>query len=399
LTDQKEIKVPRYNTILNLPGFSIKKVSGFQPILFDVEYHRKPRCPHCNSLKVRKKDSSMREVKHEMFGHRMSLLRFKAYKLYCNGCKRYGNQQFPGIGKNQRATHRLQTQIFHQHTRGISQKDLSQSFKLGKATIERWYHHHYRLQENEMMNAPCPTVLGIDEHFFSKKQGFATTLCDLKKHKVFDIVKGRSEAELADYLENLQGKERVRIVCMDLSSNYRSIVKRNFPNAMIVADRFHVVRLMQHQCMKSFRQLSGDIKHNRGILAALRTKPERLTDKRKFLRDSFFKENPAIESLYLFQQRMHDLLLRKRMTKKQCRSLVKEFLEIIHMMKESPFIALQSLARTFYHWREEIGRMWRFTKSNGITEGFHRKMKLIQRRAYGFRNFENYRTRVRVLCK
>ncbi len=43
--------------------------------------------------------------------------------------------------------------------------------------------------------------------------------------------------------------------------------------------------------------------------------------------------------------------------------------------------------------------MWRFTKSNGITEGFHRKMKLIQRRAYGFRNFENSRTRVRVLCK
>ncbi|ASQ46510.1 hypothetical protein clem_09805 [Legionella clemsonensis] len=38
------------------------------------------------------------------------------------------------------------------------------------------------------------------------------------------------------------------------------------------------------------------------------------------------------------------------------------------------------------------------TQNNGITEGFHRKMKLIQRRAYGFRNFENYRLRVRVLC-
>ncbi|MFM9225007.1 transposase, partial [Legionella pneumophila] len=42
----------------------------------------------------------------------------------------------------------------------------------------------------------------------------------------------------------------------------------------------------------------------------------------------------------------------------------------------------------------EIACMWRFSKSNGITEGFHRKMKLIQRRAYGFRNFENYRLRV-----
>jgi transposase len=51
-----------------------------------------------------------------------------------------------------------------------------------------------------------------------------------------------------------------------------------------------------------------------------------------------------------------------------------------------------------YQWREEVIRMWRFSKNNGITEGFHRKMKLIQRRAYGFRNFENDRLRVRVLC-
>ncbi len=43
---------------------------------------------------------------------------------------------------------------------------------------------------------------------------------------------------------------------------------------------------------------------------------------------------------------------------------------------------------------EPIAAMWRFRKSNSITEGFHRKMKLIQRRAYGFRNVNNYRLRV-----
>ena len=48
--------------------------------------------------------------------------------------------------------------------------------------------------------------------------------------------------------------------------------------------------------------------------------------------------------------------------------------------------------------RAKIGRMWRFSRSNGITEGFHRKMKLIQRRAYGFRNFNNYRLRVLAQC-
>ncbi len=67
-------------------------------------------------------------------------------------------------------------------------------------------------------------------------------------------------------------------------------------------------------------------------------------------------------------------------------------------LKASRFKPLVTLANTFYQWREEIVRMWRFVKNNGITEGFHRKMKLIQRRAYGFRNFENYRLRVKVLC-
>ncbi len=39
-----------------------------------------------------------------------------------------------------------------------------------------------------------------------------------------------------------------------------------------------------------------------------------------------------------------------------------------------------------------------FMKSNAITEGLHNKMEVISRRAYGFRNFQNYRLRVRALC-
>jgi hypothetical protein len=38
--------------------------------------------------------------------------------------------------------------------------------------------------------------------------------------------------------------------------------------------------------------------------------------------------------------------------------------------------------------------MWRSNRSNGITEGFHNKMEVISRRAYGYRNFQNYRRRV-----
>ena len=45
-----------------------------------------------------------------------------------------------------------------------------------------------------------------------------------------------------------------------------------------------------------------------------------------------------------------------------------------------------------------IATIWRFTCNNGITEGFHARMELLQRQAYGFRNFANYRLRVTIVC-
>ena len=60
--------------------------------------------------------------------------------------------------------------------------------------------------------------------------------------------------------------------------------------------------------------------------------------------------------------------------------------------------AAVTLGQTLHDWQEEIVRMWRFTRNNRVTEGFDRKMKLIQRRAYGFRNFDNYRLRVIAQC-
>lgn len=99
-----------------------------------------------------------------------------------------------------------------------------------------------------------------------------------------------------------------------------------------------------------------------------------------------------------FSQELCELLRIRRQNKEQCRKLAARLLDCINELCQSPFKAMSSLGRTLVTWKEEIARMFRFSKNNGITEGFYRKMKLIQRRAYGFWNFENYRLRVRVLC-
>lgn len=390
--------MPRKDNILNLPGFAIRKVSGKNPLLLEVEYRKVPRCAHCQGKHLRKKASYIRKVRHESIGHRQTILRFKAYKFYCHDCKRYFNQRFPGIGKHQRSTERLQVQVFHQHTEGISQQSLARDFKVGKATIERWYHKHYKLSYQEKKVEECPQVLGIDEHFFSHKEGYATTLCNLKKHKIFDIVKGKSEEELRRYLEKLPGKEKVKIICIDLSSHYRQLIRKYFPNAKIVADRFHVVRLMLHQCMQTYQEIEPTMKHQRGILRVLRSHPDKLSEKNLKKRDAYLEAHPAIKAIYQFKRQLHRLLMKKTMQAKRCKRVIPIFLRMVNALKQSPFKRLATLGKTLYQWREEVVRMWRFSKNNGITEGFHRKMKLIQRRAYGFRNFENYRLRVKVLC-
>ena len=80
------------------------------------------------------------------------------------------------------------------------------------------------------------------------------------------------------------------------------------------------------------------------------------------------------------------------------RQLIPRHLAKIRLLGREPGKALGNPGATLEDWQEPIACMWRFVRNNGITEGFHRKMKLIQRRAYGFRNFENYRLRVIAQC-
>ncbi len=119
--------------------------------------------------------------------------------------------------------------IFGQHMDGINRSRLGQREGIGAATVERYFQRGLQRQFSEWHNRRCPLVLGIDEHFFTRRKGFATTLCDLKNHKIYDVVPGRSELALESYLQRLEGKSAVRVVCMDLAGVYRTVVGKYFP--------------------------------------------------------------------------------------------------------------------------------------------------------------------------
>lgn len=140
------------------------------------------------------------------------------------------------------------------------------------------------------------------------------------------------------------------------------------------------------------------IRWKRHITGSLRTHNANLTSKQRAILKDFLAANPIIESAYDFKEKLCKLLNNKKKTKTQCIPLIRALKECMELMRTEATHHFHALADTLSKWFEPIIRMWRFSKSNGITEGFHRKIKGIQRRGYGYRNFQNYRLRVLVEC-
>ena len=390
--------MPLSDSILNLYGFEIEDISGPDPLVLKVKGTLSVACPGCSSANLRIKDTFWRFVRHESMGLRSVYLHLKAHKYLCRNCSRYFNSRFPGILPYRRTTEAFRKEVFYKHHDGISQKTLSERLAIGHATVERYFQDFLKLKLSRAQNDPAPRVLGIDEHFFSRKDGYATTLCDLGNHKVYDVILGRTESSLKAYLERVPDKDKTKVVVMDLSETYRSIVRRHFPRAKIVADRFHVIRLVNYHFLKTWQWIDPLGRKNRGLLSLMRRHEEKLKPEQRLRLFHYFSQFPALRVIWEFKQKLVRLLLIKQRTRRNVKPLILEFLYSIRALKDSPFESMSTLGKTLESWSEEIVRMWRFTKSNGITEGFHNKMEMISRRAYGFRNFENYRLRVRVLC-
>lgn len=158
---------------------------------------------------------------------------------------------------------------------------------------------------------------------------------------------------------------------------------------------FHVIRLVNQHFLNLWKQQDPVGRMNRGLLSLMRRHQWNLTVDQRHNLARYLEPFPVLKSLYLAKQRLNKLLRLKNLTAKHARKFLARLLNLIAQFAQSP---AKTLANTLTSWIEPIVRMWRFSKTNGITEGFHTKMEMMSRRAFGFRNFENYRLRVLAHC-
>jgi len=382
--------------IIGIPGLEVVRVKSKRCIdVWARPRHRQASCKHCCSPDIRIKATHKRTVKHTRRGNQVMILHLNVPKYHCQRCGRYFRHTFAGLRPRYRSSDTYRMEVYEAHDGGVTQRKLSRTHQISGATVERWYRDHLGIKHSEMDRRRCPRVLGIDEHFFTRKKGFATTFVDLRNHSVFDVKLGRSELSLRPYLKGLQGRGSVQVVVMDLSETYRSIARKYFPGATIVADRFHVVRLINQHFLKVWQQHDPEGRKNRGLISLMRRHQWNLRDEQHVNLMRYLNSYPVLQQLYVAKQKLVRLMLLKTLTARRARAKIPQLFKLLDQLRVSP---LRVLAKTLTRWLEPIVAMWRFSKSNGITEGFHNKMEMISRRAYGFRNFENYRLRVLTHC-
>ena len=95
------------------------------------------------------------------------------------------------------------------------------------------------VRKDKQTDYQVPRVLGVDDWSFCKGKAFGTILVDLEQHRVIDLLPDRSAATFATWLKAHPG---VEVVSRDRSSDYALAVKEAVPEAVQVADRWHLFK-------------------------------------------------------------------------------------------------------------------------------------------------------------
>ena len=352
-------------------------------------------CPKCAECSFSVYDRRWARYRDENLRGRRVWLYIHKRRFICKHCKKPFTEPIPGIRKGSRTTERFRKAIQWacEHFR-----DLISVIRQYRCSSGYVYKTHYEELERRRRTRlyPWPRKIGLDEHYFkSNKAGFrefVSMVVDFSNKKLFELVEGRTVAELKHYLWNIPGRENVQAVAMDLSEPYRKFTHEFFPNATIVADKFHVVRLLHPAINKRRKEITGDRRSLPVRRLLLRNGSHLSRDERSRL-FRWLEDKHALREVYQAKEAIHRLYRTRGYGRAK-----RAFTKLTDVLSLSRLKEIKTFRRTLMRWRDEILAYFRIPLTNGRTEGFNGKAKLVKRRAYGYKSFENYRLRLLNAC-
>ena len=385
-------------------------------------------CPSCGVVSTSRKARVSTSPRDIPYGEDRIILRWNKTRWRCREdyCGRSSfTEAIAQIPARARTTRRLRTQIgaaIGDAARSVS--EVAAEYGVSWPTAHRAFVAH----AEKVLGEPQPTpVLGIDETRRGKPRWerctatgrwarvdpWDTGFVDLAGNQgLLGQREGRTGAAVIDWLHarSTEFRDAVEFVAIDPAAVYASAIRTPglLPNATLVVDHFHLVKLANDAVTKVRRRVTWDLRDRRGrkIDPEWANRRRLLRARERLSEKSFAKmwnqiqaEDPSAQILtaWIAKEELRTLLSTVRVggDPHLTRHRLHRFLT---WCADSQIPELLTLAATIDTWWPEINAFVQTGITNARTEGYNRLVKQVKRVGCGFRNRENSARRIRFHC-
>lgn len=303
------------------------------------------------------------------------------------------------LGRYQRVTDRL-AQACSQLLRSSNIKAVAAFFDLGWHTVKS-IDKALLLATTAQPQWDRIEYLAMDEFALHKGHRYATVVVDPISRQVLWVGQGRSRETARQFFEQLPVgvAQRIRAVAIDMTTAYELEIKANCPNAEIVYDLFHVVakygrevvdRVRVDQANQLRQQPSARkvLKSSRWLLLRNRNKlhPQQAVQLKELL-----AANQPLMTVYILRDELKQLWFYRRPA--WAHRAWQHWCEQAH---QSGIAALSTFAQRLQSYLHGIIARCRHPLNTSVVEGINNTIKVIKRRAYGYRDQDYFFLKIRA---
>lgn len=216
---------------------------------------------------------------------------------------------------------------------------------------------------------------------------------------VLDVLKERTKEAFCAWLQQ-RGKEwcaHVEVLCADMWDAYHEAAAVWLPQAKRVVDRFHVMKNLNDALSKARRSIQNQADETtKAVLKGCRwwlvKNRENLDEEDQANLEQALAASQELKACYQMKEDFRDLFNQAH-DRESAERLLNDW---IARVEASSFRALKAFVKTLQNWKQAILNYFDGRHTNGFAEGVNLKIRLIHRRAFGYRNFEQFRLHILV---
>jgi transposase len=294
------------------------------------------------------------------------------------------------------------TQRFAMHVgelcRHMTNKDVAELEHLHDSTVKD-LDKIYMSKQVELAGPPAPRVIGVDELAIRKGHNYRIIVSDLEKGRPIWVGgEGRKEVDLDLFFAELGPKKcaRIELAVMDMWRPFRNSLQNNAPGARIVFDKFHIMRHLSDALdevrRSEYRRLAGkDRSYIKGSRYVLLSNRENLSlDGRRALQ-KLLSANRRLNMAYVLKESFGQLW--EYRTERGARAFFERWQDSLKWQRLEPYRKFAAMIER--HWEGIASYCEPENKvSLGMVEGLNNKIRVLQRRAYGYRDEEYMKLKI-----